>query len=215
MFNAESYVEPVHGSENGEACPVCDRSYQTIQGLRIHVSRAHPEIDRKAMFGPGIAPGTKADRPPKGTAKPSSLYKQLEVSFTFAAQMASMVDPICGGAALRQVPTIARAWDNWAKTNPTVHRFLSSMVASSGPIEVAIATLPVAFVIVAHHGPNRAQFEAAVTGTPPPSSGPTIDAEEVYVGNGQVYTDDRTAYDPAQPVDPAYTYAPTGTADTY
>jgi hypothetical protein len=205
MFNAESYVEPVepvHGAEMGEACPVCARSYQTVQGLRIHVSRKHPEIDRRAMFGPGVAPGSRSDKPPK-EPKPTSLYKQLEVSFSFVAQMVAMVDPYCGGAAMRQVPAIARAWDNWARTNPTVRRFLTAMVSSSGPIEVAISTIPIVLVVVAHHGPDRARFEA-FAGAPPPTPGPPRDAEEVYTGNGQIYTDDRTVYEPAQSPGPEY-----------
>jgi hypothetical protein len=203
MFDAETFVEPVHGSENGETCPVCARSYQTVQGLRIHVSRKHPEIDRRAMFGPGVAPGTRSDKPPK-EPKPTALYKQLEVSFLFVAQMVAMVDPICGGAAMRQVPTIARAWDNWARTNPTVHRFLTAMVSSSGPIEVAVSTIPIVLVVVAHHGPDRDRFEAYATGAPPPTPAPPTDAGEVYTGNGQIYTDDRTVYEPAQMPGPEY-----------
>jgi hypothetical protein len=173
-------MEAAHsGPDEAQVCQECDPP-RPVTNLRQHRYRVH---------GPGRRPA--GDRPPSPAGprarRPKSLRADLEVTFAFAAQVAVMRDPVCGGVAMQQVPQIALAWDNWAKSSPTVHKYLSWALAGGGGVGVVIAHLPIILIIVQHHGPDRHRYFPPA---PPPDPDDAVSAnghgEAPWSGPGPV-----------------------------
>lgn len=150
-MNEEEPVEPLEALDGREVCEVCGKPQRD---LRTHRRRQHPDEHAARKASRQFA----APRPRAGAGgggKLPSLEQELLVTFAFAAQMWSMRDPYCANVAMHQAPAMAKAWDAWAQSSPSVHRAISMMMTGSGLIGVVLATMPVAIAIAAHHGPNR------------------------------------------------------------
>lgn len=114
----------------------------------------------------GPAKAMPKDRAPRaGGGRRKNLTAELEVMYRLMGTVWAVKDPVCGQALADSAPMIAKAWNDWAQSNPAVYRVLTSMSGGAGPIGVAMAHLPLIMVVVQHHGPaaqqaRQAQMEA-------------------------------------------------------
>jgi hypothetical protein len=88
---------------------------------------------------------------------------------------------------MQQVPQIALAWDNWAKSSPAVHRYLSWAMSGGGAIGVVVAHVPIIVILLQHHGPDRDRYFPPA---PPPAdtngADPSANGEAPWEGPGPV-----------------------------
>lgn len=117
--------------------------------------RGRPKGSRKDPQ-PNAEKSAKRGRPTKD--KPlESISVQLEVTFKLIADMWAMNDEFCGAIAQAQVPMLAQSWDNWARSNPKVHAFLTQTFSGAGALGVLFAHAPIVLAVVKHHGPSARQ----------------------------------------------------------
>ena len=170
-------MEAAHSSPDGpQVCEECQPP-RPVNNLRQHRYRVHGQGRRPAADRAPAAPRAR---------RAKSLRPDLEVTFAFVAQVVTFKDPVCGSVAMAQVPQIALAWDNWAKSSPTVHKYLSWAMAGGGAVGVVVAHLPIVILVVQHHGPDRERYF-------PPAPPPDLDgaaanghAETPWAGPGPV-----------------------------
>lgn len=137
-------------------CPVCGNSYVDVEG---HVARQHPDEYEAMTAVPGEDDFTRlmeADTSPASIPIPTdtSLKTELTVVYSLLGDLLSMKDPVCGPTIKRQAEALAIAWDNWATKDPKVKAVLTKVLGhATGGASVVVAHLPIAMVIMQHHGP--------------------------------------------------------------
>lgn len=150
-------VEPVAGEDGRsrrEMCYQCDPP-RSFGNLKSHQQQKHG------------APKPRRDRPPKtpgAGGKLPSLRVELEATYMLIAGLWKIKDPVCGSVLEQMAPELAVRWDNYAQTNERVHQWVSNFMVGGGLFGVVAAHLPLAVIVVQHHGPAarlaRAQAEA-------------------------------------------------------
>jgi hypothetical protein len=181
-YDDTAVMEAAHtGADSpGALCEQCDPP-KRVKDLPRHRYRVHGKGSDRA----------RQDRPPgspsRGPKLPSraALKADLQVTFTFIAEIVRMRDPVCGDVALQQVPQIVNAWDSWAASSPAVRRALGMAMAGAGPLGVVIAHVPIFLVVAAHHGPNREQYFPPAP--PPADYGMNGAAAEAGAGGAAAY----------------------------
>jgi hypothetical protein len=175
--------EPLEAPHTGDdarrrECPECGARVLDLGGHRRRQHGARARAQRSDAGTP--RPETRRPRPdarpaPSG-AKLPSLVVELTATYTIAGQIWAMKDPICGGTLVEMAPGLAETWNTAAQSNPTLHRYLSTFMASGSLMAVAVAHLPLAVVVVSHHGRVSEEYLVA----PPEWAGdPTVEAPTV------------------------------------
>jgi hypothetical protein len=64
-------------------------------------------------------------------------------------------DQVCGSTIISNAEECAKSLDKLAQENNAVRRALNSLVTTSALGAVIVAHIPIAAVVMAHHGPSK------------------------------------------------------------
>lgn len=146
-------TEPGHAGarsryRSGCRCDECVK-VESDRNRAAHERRKRKQQGAGAELPPDSAPGSQQQAP--ATSSGGSLAGALRAEILFFGSMVSAIDPICGGALVKQAGPIAASLAEQAANDPAVMRWLTRMSAVGGWGGVAIACLPVAQALAMHH----------------------------------------------------------------
>ena len=137
---------PIPGLHDENYCVVCDRTFDTLGGLRRHNTRIHGSSDKPPKQ-------SRTARPP---LKPALVNTLGVVSFGLMV----FNQPADAMIVADHADHFAEAWAKLAQRNPKVDRILRSLTNATEYGEVIAATLGMAIPIMVNHGLLPDQFTA-------------------------------------------------------
>lgn len=174
-----------------QPCELCDG--KLVGNLPSHLAQVHGIRGRNEGR-------PKRDRAPSSSASRSKaaglpIGQQMEAIYSLAASIWMVKDPVCGGQLAHMAPMLGQQWQIACESNPKLEEFLDKLAGGGALVSLAAAHIPLAVVMVQHHGPAaRAQREAeeaawleqqqqaAANGDPPPGWIPPggVPTDEAY-----------------------------------
>lgn len=119
-------------------------------------------------------PAKSTSKEPKIPAK-GTLQRRLHDMFTNMGAGLMFVDPICGKIITTQAGDLAEAFENLARENPRIKKWLEVTLEGGAWGGVAMACFPILVTVAAHHGRLNPEIAAAIGISVPLK--PTVPAE--------------------------------------
>lgn len=124
-----------------------------------------PEPPKRGLFSRLFSRKGSEDKPPKpvpamprgGVATAvAALYKRV-------GSFVKPFDPGCGTALIMGADDCGRAWEEVAKRNPAVRRWILALLATGANMELLVAHAPILAAVAIHHVPAVRQLVTETT----------------------------------------------------
>jgi hypothetical protein len=119
---------------------------------------------RKAA--PKAAPKAAAKATPTPKQRPGHFVQPLTDLYTGIGALMMPFDQVCGSTIISNAEECAKSLDKLAQENNAVRRALNSLVTTSALGAVIVAHIPIAAMVMAHHGPSKVRNMMSSETTP-------------------------------------------------
>lgn len=112
-----------------------------------------PEVRRKGLLSRFRKSDRQKERKPTPAMPRGGLAAPVAALYTKIGQYVQLFDPGCGGALVMGAADCGKAWEEVAKRNPAVRRWLLALLSASSNMELLVAHLPILAAVAIHHIP--------------------------------------------------------------